>query len=281
MASLFVFLGLATLSHAYVNIALNKPAHQLNQYDPGDNRFDASNAVDGNKSDLNGLRGQCVLSADHKEIATWWVNLTSILSIHHIIIYFRTDNVIWGINNGFTTRVLGFSVYVSNTTVTTDGKLCFKDTSFNRTTVPAFINITCIVHGQYVIYYNERLPNTIYPSYYSPDAHNELCEVEVYGCPTAGFYGSNCSNPCHDVNCKYCHIETGICQGCKPGYQGHHCELVCPAGFFGKICAEKCNTTCNGCNNVNGRCEYGCHSGWKGLYCQARNVSNKAKRNLK
>lgn len=23
------------------------------------------------------------------------------------------------------------------------------------------------------------------------------------------------------------------------------------------------------------------HSGWKGLYCQARNVSNKAKRNLK
>lgn len=91
------------------------------------------------------------------------------------------DLLFLGITNGFTTRILGFSVYVSNTTVTTDGQLCFKDTSFNRGTVPATLNITCIVHGQYIIYYNERLPNKTYPSYYSPDAHNELCEVEVYG----------------------------------------------------------------------------------------------------
>lgn len=86
-----------------------------------------------------------------------------------------------GINNGYTTRILGFSLYVSNTTVRTDGKLCFKDTSFNRTTVPAILNITCIVHGKYVIYYNERLSNGKYPNYYSSDAHNGLCEVEVYG----------------------------------------------------------------------------------------------------
>lgn len=45
------------------------------------------------------------------------------------------------------------------------------------------------------------------------------------GCPTTGFYGSNCSIPCPDVNCRYCHIETGTCQGCKPGYEGHRCEL--------------------------------------------------------
>lgn len=152
MASLFVFLGLATLSVAYVNIALNKPAHQLNQYNPGDPRFDASNAVDGNKSDFSGAGGQCVVSADHKSITIWWVDLISILSIHHIIIYYRTDNVQWGIINGYTTRFLGFSVNVSNTTVRTDGKLCFNDTSFNRTTVPSILNITCIVHGQYVIY---------------------------------------------------------------------------------------------------------------------------------
>lgn len=91
------------------------------------------------------------------------------------------DLLFLGINNGYTTRFLGFSVYVSNTTVRTDGKLCFNDTSFNTTTVPSILNITCIVHGQYVIYYNERLTNKAYPSYYSPDAHNELCEVEVYG----------------------------------------------------------------------------------------------------
>lgn len=41
------------------------------------------------------------------------------------------------------------------------------------------------------------------------------------GCPATGFYGSNCSIPCPDVNCQYCHIETGYSQCCKPGYQGH------------------------------------------------------------
>ena len=30
---------------------------------------------------------------------------------------------------------------------------------------------------------------------------------------------------CPDPNCRYCHIETGACQGCKPGYRGNQCEL--------------------------------------------------------
>lgn len=45
------------------------------------------------------------------------------------------------------------------------------------------------------------------------------------GCSITGFYRSNCSTPCPDVSCQYCHIETGTCQGCKPGYQGHRCEI--------------------------------------------------------
>uniref|UniRef100_A0A8W8P3Q0 Laminin EGF-like domain-containing protein n=1 Tax=Magallana gigas TaxID=29159 RepID=A0A8W8P3Q0_MAGGI len=50
---------------------------------------------------------------------------------------------------------------------------------------------------------------------------------EVYGCPVTGCYGSNNTFPCPDVNCQNCHMETGTCQGCKPGYmyQGHRCEL--------------------------------------------------------
>lgn len=44
------------------------------------------------------------------------------------------------------------------------------------------------------------------------------------GCPETGYHGSNCSVPCQDVNCQHCHIETGTCQGCKPGYQGHRCK---------------------------------------------------------
>lgn len=80
-----------------MNIALNKPTFQQNQYYPDDDRFDASNAVDGLKSDQNGLGGQCVVSAEKHDTATWWVNLISIHSIHHITIYYRTDNVPWGI----------------------------------------------------------------------------------------------------------------------------------------------------------------------------------------
>lgn len=79
-----------------VNVALNKPAYQQNAYlGGGDDKFDASNAVDGRKSDLSWDGCQCVLSADFKHTATWWVDLTSIFSIHYITIYYRTDNVAW------------------------------------------------------------------------------------------------------------------------------------------------------------------------------------------
>uniref|UniRef100_K1PED4 Uncharacterized protein n=1 Tax=Magallana gigas TaxID=29159 RepID=K1PED4_MAGGI len=127
------------ISEAYVNVAVNKPSYQQYQYRPGNDRYDASNAVDGRKSDLSLGGGQCAVSDYGIQTATWWVNLTRINSIHHITLYFMTEN---------------------------------------------------------------------------------------NGCPVTGFYGSNCSIPCPDVNCQYCHIETGTCQGCKPGYKGHHCKLV-------------------------------------------------------
>ena len=86
-----------------VNIALNKPTYQQYPYATARSNFhpsmvEASNAVDGLKSDLSVTGGQCVISENKKQTATWWVNLTNILSIHHITIYYRTENEEWGTN---------------------------------------------------------------------------------------------------------------------------------------------------------------------------------------
>ena len=57
---------------------------------------------------------------------------------------------------------------------------------------------------------------------------NWFCAIKIMritGCSVTGVYGSNCSIPCPDSHCRYCHPETGTCQGCEPGYRGHHCEL--------------------------------------------------------
>lgn len=81
----------------------------------------------------------------------------------------------------YTPTFLRFSVYVSYTTNKSEGVLCFKDTNFTTRTIPAVITINCTVRGQYVIYYNERLPEVSYPDDYSKHAKADLCEAEVYG----------------------------------------------------------------------------------------------------
>ena len=82
------------------NIALNKSSYQQYPYpeNPALPSFltEAHNAVDGLKSNLSIFGGQCVISGNNQQNATWWVNLTSILSIHHITIYYRTENRQWG-----------------------------------------------------------------------------------------------------------------------------------------------------------------------------------------
>ncbi|XP_078327342.1 receptor-type tyrosine-protein phosphatase alpha-like isoform X1 [Crassostrea virginica] len=272
MSAVCLYVGFISLASAYDNIALHKPAYQEHPYGVTSTivkeLIQASNAVDGQKSNRSIWGGQCVISDNLQSNATWWVNLTSILSIHHITIYYRTGNVAWGPTNGFTARFLGFSVYVSNTTNKSEGVLCFQDNNYTLDTIPEVFNTTCAVHGQYVIYYNEQKTGDRYINFTgSLFAFNELCELEVYGCSTPGFYGLSCNTSCPDPNCRYCHIENGACQGCQPGYQGHRCELECPYGFFGERCANSCISTCTGCNNVNGVCDRGCQPGWKGDNC--------------
>nr|XP_022303772.1 uncharacterized protein LOC111111224 isoform X2 [Crassostrea virginica] len=267
--ALLLYLGLLALSLAYENIALRKPAYQQNQligYNASLTK--ASNAVDGLKSDLSLPGGQCSYSAYGEQTATWWVNLTSILSIHSVTIYYMTHNVPWGTNSAYPRMFLGFSLYISNTTDKSQGTLCYKDSNYTENTIPSVVNITCPVHGQYVIFYNERLTGVSYPPDYSSYAQNLLCEVEVYGCPIPGLYGSNCSIPCPDPNCRYCHIETGTCQGCKPGYRGHRCELAYNQGTFGKEYIPACGYCQDECDLISGTCLNGCAPGYIGPLCR-------------
>nr|XP_034321489.1 multiple epidermal growth factor-like domains protein 10 isoform X2 [Crassostrea gigas] len=260
-----LFCLLAVSQAEYINVALNKPAYQ--QYSLDIDTSDASNAVDGRKSDLRGWGGQCAVSRSG-QTATWWVNLTTIHSIHHITIYFRTDNNLQYFYSLLSEDYLGFSVYVSNTSDRLQGTLCYKDDNFTRDTIPAVFTTTCPVHGQYVIYYNERLPGVAYPRGYSDTVASDLCEVEVYGCP-GGFYGANCSNACPDTNC-YCHLETGTCQGCTPGFQGYLCKSACSRGYYGAECQQECGhcRDLSPCVHTNGSCLTECVDGYSGEMCK-------------
>ncbi|XP_056003221.1 cell death abnormality protein 1-like [Ostrea edulis] len=251
---------------SYDNIALEKPAQQLYPY-----RYQlwgADLAVDGQKSDLSASGGQCTISDDRKQTAKWWVDLGGVLSIYYITIYYRTDNIAWDSSNPYTTRFLGFSVYISNTTNKDDGVQCFKDTEYNRDTIPNSTNITCPRHGRYVVYYNERVDSP--PAEYSQYAHNELCEVEVYGCPTSGVYGENCDIPCPQ-NCqeRHCDIVTGTCLGCIPGYKGSFCDQQCDGRLYGESCTQPCGQCQNleHCHHINGTCLNGCGRGYHGGKC--------------
>ena len=71
--------------HILENLALNKPTFQKNL-------AEALVAVDGLKKN----DGQCVHSDEREQIATLWINLTRIASIHHITVYYRTGKTKWG-----------------------------------------------------------------------------------------------------------------------------------------------------------------------------------------
>uniref|UniRef100_K1RCZ6 Scavenger receptor class F member 2 n=1 Tax=Magallana gigas TaxID=29159 RepID=K1RCZ6_MAGGI len=233
--------------------------------------WNATYAVDGRRSDLAPAGGQCAISADDKSIAEWRVDLGKVRNLHHVFIQYRTDNVAWDENDYFKSRFLGFSIYVSNTIYRNDWRLCFKDNKYTRATIPNPISVTCVMHGRYVIYYNNRT-HSPFPAGYSTYAFNDLCEVEVYGCLTLGYYGEKCSTPC-PKNCKGgdCDIVDGTCISCVHGYTGSICNKVCNNNTYGPNCSMTCGHCLylygEKCNHVTGQCPRGCASGFQGDLC--------------
>lgn len=75
-----------------VNLALHKPAFQSNSHQAKEDISVANYVVDGLKTDPSLDGGQCATTTLGKQTSTWWVDLTSIHSIHHITIYFMTIN---------------------------------------------------------------------------------------------------------------------------------------------------------------------------------------------
>lgn len=113
---------------------------------------------------------------------------------------------------------LGFSLYISNTTIKEDGILCFHDTTYNASNIPSTITLNCEVQGRYVISYNTREGNLSEKANYSKKAEVNLCEVEVYGKylilkTVTSLYDKNLIHPIHlkkkgKLSCNYFHILT-------------------------------------------------------------------------
>ncbi|XP_062574220.1 multiple epidermal growth factor-like domains protein 10 [Saccostrea cucullata] len=228
----FILTTLIT-AYGYVNLALNKPTWQSQQHNPGYSTFDSSNAVDGLMTDLSALGGQCSISADEYKTATWWVNLTSIRSIHDIRIYYRTGNVAWGcIKTGY---------YGKNCSIS-----CSRNCKHSYCQANTGACLQC-----------------------KSGFHGHQCELQCEG----GRYGQDCKETCGAcLGYKQCHHINGSClEGCDAGYEGQLCKTSCSARKFGFDCQKNCNEHCKvpyKCNKGTGECEDGCQPGWEGPRCE-------------
>ncbi|XP_056017443.1 multiple epidermal growth factor-like domains protein 10 [Ostrea edulis] len=257
----------------YQILSQNKETKQVKEVPECQNvetcqKHQSSRAVDG---DINMCTRTAPIGTNTPDKWTWWyVNLEKVLSIYSIRIQFKDYGEQYVMRQR--ERFAGFSLYVSNTTIKEDGYLCYK----NGQDLPSLdFSTTCVKHGRYVIFYNERLDGTTYPTgYETSQVYTELCEVTVTGCKESGVFGYNCNLPCPN-NCQKsrCDIVSGKCLGCTAGWVGDFCNKSCPAGYYGLQCRSTCTRHCRdnvSCNHTTGQCDYGCDNGWTGTHCNTQ-----------
>lgn len=75
------------------NMALGRPTWQQHPFCRGDCGVGSENAVDGLYSDRLPFSNQCTLSYNSQYTAEWRVDLGSVVSISHINIFYRSDNL--------------------------------------------------------------------------------------------------------------------------------------------------------------------------------------------
>nr|XP_034319983.1 multiple epidermal growth factor-like domains protein 10 [Crassostrea gigas] len=262
-----------SVAFSYDNISLKKMATQSHTY---------SNLLDDAKYGVDGNSATCMKTYDigvnSLIAAVWWkVDLRRVYRIHSINILFKNYDGYEARQRG---RLAGFSLYVSNTDVSStvdikSSSLYYKDGS----QLPSLnFTSTCTMFGRYVIYYNQRRREVTYPEKYELDnVFTELCEVIVNGCNESDVYGSDCDIQC-PTHCKgnMCHIQNGTCYGCQPGWMGTTCNTKCREGWYGMNCSQQCVGHCRDndtCNHVTGGCDPGCDAAWTGYMCD-KNCDN-------
>uniref|UniRef100_K1QCV5 Uncharacterized protein n=1 Tax=Magallana gigas TaxID=29159 RepID=K1QCV5_MAGGI len=179
------------------------------------------------------------------------VDLGAEYSVYRVMIWYRNDRGV--VTN--TVRLQGYSVRVSNDTLSIPPNVCFQHDGTSQ--IPVVTTNDCPRIARYVWLYNEgRSPETIL----------EICEVQIYGCEL-NHYGENCTS-C-GIGCEVCDITSG-CTKCLSGHVFPACE--CPPGWYGVGCTEACSLNCflSVCHTETGECSSGCNAGYLGDFCNER-----------